>query len=341
MAVVDSLRQCLSNGYPVQHVEHFGQHAIPVRPLLGQLAYRLEQATGIALEQCLKHAIHLAMIQRTEHRPYVCGQHLALAKGDGLVGQAHGIAHRAVGGAAQQPQGVVFERHVLDAQHMAQVLDHSLGGHVLQGELQATGQNGRRQLLRVRRRQDELHIGRRLFQGLEQGIERVSGQHVHFVDQVDLEAPAARCVLHVVEQLAGILDLGPARGVDFDQVDEAPLVDLTAHRTGTARRGSNPGFTVHAFGDDPRNGGLAHPTGTGEQVGVVQTLVVQRIDQGLEHMGLADHFAERARTPFTCKNLITHRKPSRLKCQRPLIVAEHGGNCTRCAHPSWPRPVTL
>gem|GEM_PF-3701546 len=39
---------------------------------------------------------------------------------------------------------------------------------------------------------------------------------------------------------------------------------------------------------------------------MVQALIVERIDQGLEHMGLADHFAERARTPFTCKNLITH-----------------------------------
>ncbi|MNT86967.1 hypothetical protein D3C72_2273270 [compost metagenome] len=59
---------------------------------------------------------------------------------------------------------------------------------------------------------------------------------MHFVDQVDLEAPAAGGVLHVVEQLAGVLDLGTAGGVDLDQVDEAPFIDLAAHRTLATRR---------------------------------------------------------------------------------------------------------
>lgn len=133
-------------------------------------------------------------------------------------------------------------------------------------------------------------------------------EHVHFVDQVDLEAPTAGRVLHVIEQFAGVFDLGTAGGVDFDQVDEAALVDLPAHRTGAAGRGGDARLAVQAFGDDTGNGSLAHATSTREQVGMVQALVVQGIDQGLEHMGLADHFAERARTPFTCKNLITHRK---------------------------------
>ncbi|MNZ34795.1 hypothetical protein D3C78_521780 [compost metagenome] len=131
---------------------------------------------------------------------------------------------------------------------------------------------------------------------------------MHFVDQVDLEAPAAGGVLHVVEQFAGVLDLGAAGGVDLDQVDETAFIDLPAHRTGATWRGGDAGFAVQALGDNTGDGRLAHAPGTGEQVGVVQALIVQGIDQGLQHMGLADHFAERARTPFTCKNLITHRK---------------------------------
>lgn len=133
-------------------------------------------------------------------------------------------------------------------------------------------------------------------------------EHVHFVDQVDLEAPTARGVLHVIEQFASVLYLGTAGGVDLDQVDETAFVDFPAHRTGATGRGGDAGFTVQALGDNTGDGRLAHPAGTGEQVGMVQALVVQGIDQGLEHMGLADHFAERARTPFSCKNLITHRK---------------------------------
>ena len=312
MAVVHAFRQGLGDGDAVQYVENFREHTVPVRALLRQVAHGLEQRLGVTLDQRVQHVEHLAVVQGTEHGAHVGGHDLAFTKRDGLVGEAHGIAHRTIGGTAQQPQRVVFERYVLDAQHMGQMLDHTLGGHVFQGELQAPRQNRCRKFLRVGGGQDELDVGRRLFQGFQQGVEGVAGQHVHFVDQVDLEAATARRVLHVVQQLAGVFDLGTARGVDLDQVDETPFVDLTAHRTGATRRRGDTGFTIQALGDDARNRGLAHPACTGEQVGVVQPLAVQGIDQSLEHMGLADHFAERARAPFTCKNLITHRKPSQL-----------------------------
>ncbi len=170
------------------------------------------------------------MIECAEHCPDIGGHDLALTKGNRLVGQAHGVAHRTIGGAAQQPQCIVFERHVLDAQHVGQMLDHALRGHVLQGELQAPGQNRCRKFLRVGGGQDELDVGRRLFQGFQQRVEGMAGEHVHFVDQVDLEASAAWRVLHVVEQFAGVLDLGAARGVDLDQVDETAFVDFATHR---------------------------------------------------------------------------------------------------------------
>ncbi|MNZ62976.1 hypothetical protein D3C78_811130 [compost metagenome] len=170
---------------------------------------------------------------------------------------------------------------------------------------------------------------RRLFERLEQGIERVRGKHVHFVDQVDLVAAAARGVLHVIQQLAGVLDLGTARRIHLDQIDEAPLVDLPAHRALTTWCRADAGLAVQALGQDARNGSLADPAGAGEQVGVVQTLVVQRIDQGLEHMGLADHFTERARTPLAGKNLITHRICSLRLLAWGVMLAKHGANCTR------------
>ena len=264
MAVVDALRQRLGNGHTVQHVEDFRKHAAPIRTLLGQVAHGLQQRAGIAVDQRGEHVVDLAVIQRAEHGPHVSGQHLALTKSDSLIGQAHGVAHRTVGCAAQQPERVVFERNVFSAQHVGQVLDHTLRRHVLQRELQAARQDGGRQLLRVGGGEDELDVGRRLFQRLEQGVERVAGEHVHFVDQVDLEAPTARRVLHVVQQLASVFDLGAARGVDLDQVDETAFVDLPAHRTFAAGRGSDTGFTVQAFGDDPRDGGLADPARASE-----------------------------------------------------------------------------
>src|SRR5690606_15262646 len=74
---------------------------------------------------------------------------------------------------------------------------------------------------------------------------------------------------------------------------------------------ADAGFAIQAFGNNPRNRCLAHATGAREQIGVVQSLAIERIDKRPEHMSLANHFVERARTPLTCKNLITHRNPSR------------------------------
>ncbi len=59
---------------------------------------------------------------------------------------------------------------------------------------------------------------------------------MNFVDQVDLEATTAGGVLHVIEQFAGILDLGAAGGVDLDQVDKPTFVDFATHRTTAAGR---------------------------------------------------------------------------------------------------------
>src|SRR5690606_27744088 len=99
-----------------------------------------------------------------------------------------------------------------------QPLENHCRREALQIELQAARQDRDRQLLRIGGREQEIDVRRRLFEGLQQRIERVRREHVHFVDQVDLVAAARGGVLHVVEQLAGVVDLGARGGVDFDQV---------------------------------------------------------------------------------------------------------------------------
>ena len=77
----------------------------------------------------------------------------------------------------------------------------------------------------------------RLLQRLQHRVEGVAREHVHFVDDVDLEAAGGRRVQRVLQQLAHVVDLGVGRGVELEQVDEAPGVDLRA-RARTARTGS-------------------------------------------------------------------------------------------------------
>src|SRR6185369_14212079 len=131
-------------------------------------------------------------------------------------------------------------------------------------------------------------------------------QHVHFVDQVDLVTAAGRRVLHVLEQLARVVDLGTRGSVDLDEIDEAALVDLLAGRAYAAGCGGDPGLAVEALGENARDGGLAHAARTGEQEGVVHPPLRERIAQRHADVFLADQFSERSGPPFARQRQVTH-----------------------------------
>ena len=121
-----------------------------------------------------------------------------------------------------------LERDALRLQDVLQPRGDQRHRQALEIELQAARQHRDRQLLRIGGREQELHVRRRLLQRLQQRIEGMRREHVHFVDEVDLVAAAGRRVLHVVEQLARIIDLGARGRVDLDQIDEAAGIDLAA-----------------------------------------------------------------------------------------------------------------
>jgi hypothetical protein len=209
------------------------------------------------------------------------------------------------------------------------VAHYLLRRHVFQVELQAAGQNRRRQLLRVGSGQQELDVGRRLFQGFQQGVEAVPGQHVHLVDQVHLVARVGGCVLHVFQQFAGILHLGARGCIHFQQVDAAPLGDFQTGRAFPAGLGAYALFTVQALGQNPGNGRLAHAAGTGKQIRMVQAAVVQGVDQRLQHVLLTDHLPERPGSPFSRQYLIRHalralQPGKRARIHQPLWETKRG-----------------
>ena len=87
--------------------------------------------------------------------------------------------------------------------------------------------------------------------------------------------------MHVVEQLTGVVHLGARGRIDFDEVDEAPLVDLHGtSRTPPQGRALTPTLAIEAFGQDTGHRRLADAAGAGEQVGVMQAVLIQSIDEG-------------------------------------------------------------
>jgi len=152
-------------------------------------------------------------------------------------------------------------------------------------------------------------VRRRFLKRLEQGVERVRRQHVHLVDEVHLVAAAGGRVLHVVEQLASVVHLGARGGIDLDQIDEPPLVDLAAGGTLAARRRAESGFAVQALSEDAGDGGFADTPCPREQKGVVHPIGGQGVGERLQHVLLACELLEALRTPLAGQCGVTHPIP--------------------------------
>ena len=115
------------------------------------------------MSQGLDQTEHMRAVRTTQHLAHSCFLQLAPTIGNGLIGQAQGIAHGTACGTGQQAQGLWLRINVFLAQHMTQVLQHSLGGHGAQVELQAARQNCDRHFLRVGRGEHKFQIFRWLF----------------------------------------------------------------------------------------------------------------------------------------------------------------------------------
>ena len=176
----------------------------------------------------------------------------------------------------------------------------------LQIELQAPRKNRDGQPLGIGGGQQKFDVWRRFLERFEQRVEGMIGKHMDFVDQVDLEPPTCRRVLHVVEQFTGFIHLRARRGIHLDQIHVTALVDFETGTALSARGAADACFAIQGFGQHARDRGFADPAGAGKQIGMVKSLAVQRIYQRAQHMALANHLAEIARAPFARQNLIGH-----------------------------------
>lgn len=82
----------------------------------------------------------------------------------------------------------------------------------------ASAEYGFQQLVRFRGGEDEFYMGRRLLQGFKERIECGDGEHVDFVDDIELEARTCRNIGRLLAQGADLLDAVVGRTVDFDDV---------------------------------------------------------------------------------------------------------------------------
>ena len=311
IAIVLAAGHTLCQRDPMQQAGQIAQTLSKRKAAHRHLVGNGQQPGGIARGQRIEHAHQQRGVDRAEHPPHRIERHLAGAVGDRLIQQRQTVAHRTARRVAQHLQRGGLGLDTLLADDRREVPRHGSRWHLLEVELQAATQHSDRHLLRIGRGQDEAHVVGRLFQRLEHRVERMLGQHVHFIDHVDLVARVAGRVRGPLQQRHHVVHTAVAGGIHLDVVDEAAGVDRRAGVADVAGCGRHvtaavePG-AVQRLGQDARQRGLADATRAGEQVGVVKLLAGQRMAERAHHVVLTDQRGEIARAPLARENLIRH-----------------------------------
>ena len=286
------LPESQAHRHAVQRLEQFFEHRGEVGGFIRKRLAHREHPARVAAGECFENGAGFVPAGRPHHGGHIIGGELAPAVGNRLVGNGQGIAHAATGRLGDDAHRIRLEFHAFRGQHFADVPGDLATADVLQLELQAARQHCDRHFPGIGGCEQELHMLRRFLQRLQEGVEARRGQHVHLVDEIDLEAPPARQVLRVLQQFPGIVDPGAGSGVDLDQVDEAVLLDLPADRARPAGRRGYPRLAVQALGENARDGGLADTPGAGEEIRMVDAPRIQPVAQRPDHVILADKALE-------------------------------------------------
>jgi hypothetical protein len=163
-------------------------------------------------------------------------------------------------------------------------------------------------LVELGRRHHENDVRGRLFDRLEQRVERRGGELVDLVDDEHLVAVSHR---HDAEarddHLAHVVDLRVGGGVDFEDVDVASLGNLDTGVTRAAGIARRPLHAVQRSRQDAGRRRLAHAARPREDERLSESAARERITQRTRHRLLPDDIVEALRPPLPRDYLVSHR----------------------------------
>ena len=122
--------------------------------------------------------------------------------------------------------------------------------------------------MRLRRRQHEDGVGRRLFQRLQEGVKCLSSEHVDLVHDVHLVTRFVRGEVDLIPQAADIINCPIAGRVDLYQVHCAAFVHRKANLANVVRLAILRIQAVHCLCQDSSCAGLAGAPGTAKEIGM-------------------------------------------------------------------------
>ena len=324
--ILGRVRGDLDHRHPMRDLGQVAQHRHRVGALGILRAQFRQRARRVAAQDHVHQVQHPAPVGQPQHGAHLIRRGFARAVADRLIQQRCRVPGRAFGGARDQRQRIVGDLRALGIGDPAQEPDHLFRLDPAQVESLTARQHRDRHLADFRCGKDELHMLGRLFQRLEQRVERAGGQHVNLVDDVDLVARAGRPIAHAVDDFADVAHAGPAGGVHLQHVHMAAFADrhaMFALPAGVCRgsAGAVGADAVHPLGDDPRGGRLAGAPDAGHDEGLRDPVGGKGIFQRAHHRILPDQVGECFGPVFAGKHLIGFRGGFGHLCSGGFVVA--------------------
>jgi len=181
-------------------------------------------------------------------------------------------------------------------------------GLVQQRELEmlCAATNSRHNLVGLGSAQHKDHMRRRFLKCLQQGVLGPRGQHVHFVEDVDLGA-SRRPQGNLAYEVSHGVDTVVRCSIEFVQVIAAARAERLARVALVARFTTLEIGAVQRFGQDARRRGLASAARATKQIGVPDTVTLDRVDQGSFYVVLTKECVFESRRSVTpVQRLIGH-----------------------------------
>ena len=274
-----------------------------VEAFLEHLAQQ-EQAVGhAAFEEMVHQPEVILLVQDVEVLADALVGQVASGEADHLVEDGEGVAHASVSFLCDECERLGLGRVAFLLCHVHEVLHGVLRRHALEVVHLASAQDGGQYLVLLGGGEDEDDVGGRLLQGLEEGIEGGTGEHVHLVDDEHLVAARLRRDEHLLAELADVLHGVVAGSIELVDVHGPLLVEgQTALALAAGVAAVLRIEAVDGLGKDTRTGGLAHTARTAEEIGMGQLAAADGILQRSGQRTLADDGVERKRAIFKGRN---------------------------------------
>ena len=188
--VVGNGRHDLHAGDEVRELGQIGQHHAGIGADVVLRAQFGERSGDVAFHQRLEQIDDADAVGEAEHLPHVFGANWASSMRNSLIEQRQTIAHRAFRCARDQSQRRVFDLDAFLGGDAAEMPHQHCSVDAAQVEALAARQHRHRHFADFSGGENEFGVRRRLFQRLQQRVEGRAGEHVHFVEDIDLVAGA-------------------------------------------------------------------------------------------------------------------------------------------------------